>query len=120
VIEAKGKTIVQPIDLPLGDAKRPAPHTLVIDKYIRNAAEVIGADLAKQTSQMLLEIERLPSIRRYWTFWQSGRSRARQHLARKIGSNRGRPPSLLFMAAASPRRPSRPSPTWRFPISDRL
>ena len=63
VIEAKGKTIVQPIDLPLGDAKRPAPHTLVIDKYIRNAAEVIGADLAKQTSQMLLEIERLPSIR---------------------------------------------------------
>ena len=62
VIEARGKTTVQPIDIPLGDAKRPAPPALVIEKYVRNAGEVIGADLARQTAQMLLEIEKLPSI----------------------------------------------------------
>lgn len=63
VIEAKGKTIVQPIDYPLGDVRRPAPPALVIEKYVRNAAEVIGTELAKETAQMLLAIETLPSIR---------------------------------------------------------
>jgi len=63
VIQAKGKSIVQPIDLPLGDAKRPAPDSLVIEKYVRNAGEVVGTDLAQRTSRMLLEIETLASIR---------------------------------------------------------
>ncbi|RPI44742.1 MAG: hypothetical protein EHM59_12005, partial [Betaproteobacteria bacterium] len=63
VIEAKAGTTVQPIDYPLGDCRRPAPHALVIEKYIRNATEVIGSDRARQTSQMLLQIETLASIR---------------------------------------------------------
>ena len=63
VIEAKGKTIKQPIEIPLGDARRPAPPSLVIEKYVRNATEVIGADRAKETAQMLLSIETLASIR---------------------------------------------------------
>lgn len=63
VITAKGKATVQPIDYPLGDARRPAPPAMVIEKYVRNAEEVIGADIARQTAQMLLEIEKLPSIR---------------------------------------------------------
>jgi len=63
VIEARGKTIVQPIDVPLGDAKRPAPPALVIEKYERNAGEVIGSGRARETSRMLLEIERLPTLR---------------------------------------------------------
>ena len=63
VIVAKGKTINQPIEIPLGDAKKPAPPALVLDKYIRNASEVVGADVAKRTAKMLQEIETLPSIR---------------------------------------------------------
>jgi 2-methylcitrate dehydratase PrpD len=63
VIVAKGKTIVQPIEIPLGDAKRPVPPSQVVEKYVRNAGEVIGTDAARQTAQMLLEIETLPSIR---------------------------------------------------------
>lgn len=63
VIEAKGKTIKQPIEIPLGDAKRPVPPAQVVEKYIRNAAEVVGTDVARQTSRMLLEIETLSSIR---------------------------------------------------------
>lgn len=63
VIEAKGKTIEQPIEIPLGDAKRPVPASFVVEKYVRNAAEVVGADVAKRTAQMLLEIEKLASIR---------------------------------------------------------
>jgi 2-methylcitrate dehydratase PrpD len=63
VIETKGKTIEQPIEIPLGDAKRPVPPSQVVEKYVRNASEVVGADVAKQTSQMLLKIETLSSIR---------------------------------------------------------
>ena len=63
VIVAKGKTINQPIEIPLGDAKKPAPPALVLDKYIRNASEVVGADVAKRTAKMLQEIDTLPSIR---------------------------------------------------------
>ena len=63
VIEAKGKTIRQPIELPLGDCTRPAAPSLVIDKYIRNASEVVGAEVAKRTADMLLGIEKLASIR---------------------------------------------------------
>jgi 2-methylcitrate dehydratase PrpD len=63
VIEAKGKTIRQPIEIPLGDAKRPVPPSQVVEKYVRNAAEVVGTDVAKKTAQMLLQIETLSSIR---------------------------------------------------------
>lgn len=63
VIEAKGKTIMQPIEIPLGDAKRPVPPAQVVEKYVRNASEVVGTDVAKRTAQMLLEIETLASIR---------------------------------------------------------
>lgn len=62
-IEAKGRTIMQPIEIPLGDAKRPVPPAQVVEKYVRNAAEVVGTDVAERTAQMLLEIEKLPSIR---------------------------------------------------------
>lgn len=63
VIEAKGKRIVQPIEIPLGDARRPAPPSLVVEKYVRNAAEVIGEQQARETAQQLLAIESLASIR---------------------------------------------------------
>jgi hypothetical protein len=35
----------------------------VVEKYVRNAGEVVGPDVAKQTAQMLLKIETLASIR---------------------------------------------------------
>ena len=63
VIVARGKTINQPIEIPLGDSKKPAPPALVLEKYIRNASEVVGSDVAKRTAKMLQEIETLPSIR---------------------------------------------------------
>ena len=63
VIEAGGKTIEQPIEIPIGDAKRPVPPAHVVEKYVRNAEEVVGAGVAKRTAQMLLEIETLSSIR---------------------------------------------------------
>ena len=63
VIEARGKTTVQPIEIPLGDARRPVPPAQVVEKYIRNAGEVVGTDVAKRTAQMVLEIETLSSIR---------------------------------------------------------
>jgi 2-methylcitrate dehydratase PrpD len=63
VIEAKGKTTMQPIEIPLGDCRRPVPPSQVVDKYVRNAAEVVGTDVAKKTAQMLLKIETLSSIR---------------------------------------------------------
>lgn len=63
VIEAKGKTTVQPIEIPLGDAKRPVPPAQVVEKYVRNAEEVVGTLVAKETARMLQEIETLSSIR---------------------------------------------------------
>ena len=63
VIEAKGKTTVYPIEIPLGDAKRPVPPAQVVEKYVRNAEEVLGTAAAKETARMLQEIETLPSIR---------------------------------------------------------
>jgi len=63
VIQAKGRTIEQPIEIPLGDAKRPIPPSQVVDKYVRNASEVVGAEVAKHTAQMLLAIDTLASIR---------------------------------------------------------
>lgn len=63
VIRANGKTIEQPIEIPVGDARRPVPPSQVVDKYVRNASEVVGEDVAKRTAQMLLEIEKLASIR---------------------------------------------------------
>ena len=62
-IEAKGQTIMQPIEIPLGDAKRPVPPAQVLEKYVRNAAEVVGEDVARRTLRMLQDIETLPSIR---------------------------------------------------------
>jgi 2-methylcitrate dehydratase PrpD len=63
MIEAKGRTKAQPIEIPLGDCKRPVPPSQVVDKYIRNAGEVVGTDIARETAQMLLKIETLSSIR---------------------------------------------------------
>ena len=63
IVEAQGKTIVRPIEIPLGDARRPAHPALVVEKYVRNAAEVIGVEQARATAQMLAAIETLPSIR---------------------------------------------------------
>jgi len=63
MIEAKGRTKAQPIEIPLGDCKRPVPPSQVVDKYIRNAGEVVGTDVARETAQMLLKIETLSSIR---------------------------------------------------------
>ena len=63
VIESKGETMMQPIEIPLGDAKRPVPPAQVVEKYVRNAEEVVGTGVAKQTARMLLEIETLSSIR---------------------------------------------------------
>jgi len=63
IVEAKGKTIVQPIELPTGHAKRPIPPEQVIEKFHRNAAEVVGLDVAREASRMLLAIETLPGIR---------------------------------------------------------
>jgi 2-methylcitrate dehydratase PrpD len=63
VIEARGRTIAQPIEIPIGDAKRPVPPAQVVEKYIRNAEEVVGADAARQTARMLQEIETLSSVR---------------------------------------------------------
>jgi 2-methylcitrate dehydratase PrpD len=63
MIEAKGKTIAQPIEIPLGDCKRPVPPAQVVDKYVRNAGEVVGTAVAQETAQMLLKIETLSSIR---------------------------------------------------------
>src|SRR5258706_16239289 len=57
IIEAKGKTIVQPIEIPTGHAKRPIPPSQVIDKYMRNASEVVGEKVAKESAQMLQEID---------------------------------------------------------------
>jgi 2-methylcitrate dehydratase PrpD len=63
MIEAKGRTKAQPIEIPLGDCKRPVPPAQVVEKYVRNAAEVVGTEAAQETAQMLLKIETLPSIR---------------------------------------------------------
>lgn len=59
VIVANGKTTLQPIDIPLGDARNPAPPSLIIEKYLRNAGEVLGDEVAKTTCDMLLAIETL-------------------------------------------------------------
>ncbi|MPZ44929.1 MAG: hypothetical protein GEV05_16320 [Betaproteobacteria bacterium] len=63
VIEAQGKTIRQPIEIPLGDHRRPAPPSQVVEKYIRNAQEVVGPEVAGKSARMLQSIETLPSIR---------------------------------------------------------
>jgi 2-methylcitrate dehydratase PrpD len=64
VVEAKGRTIRQPIEIPVGDCKRPLAAAKVVEKYVRNAQEVVAADVAKRTADMLLDIEILASIRR--------------------------------------------------------
>jgi 2-methylcitrate dehydratase PrpD len=63
MIEASGQTTAQPIDYPLGDSRRPAPPAMVIEKYVRNATEVVGKQVAERTAQMLLDIETLASVR---------------------------------------------------------
>lgn len=63
VIEAGGRTIMQPIEIALGDAKRPVPPTQVVEKYVRNAEEVVGSNVARRTAEMLQELETLASIR---------------------------------------------------------
>ena len=56
-----GEPVHQVVPVP-ATAVPPAPPSLVIEKYLRNAGEVLGAELAKKTSEMLLAIETLPSI----------------------------------------------------------
>jgi hypothetical protein len=63
VVEAKGRTIRQPIEIPVGDCKRPLAAAKVVEKYVRNAQEVVAADVAKRTADMLLDIETLAGIR---------------------------------------------------------
>jgi hypothetical protein len=63
VVEAKGRTIRQPIEIPVGDCKRPLAAAKVVEKYVRNAQEVVAADVAKRTADMPLDIETLASIR---------------------------------------------------------
>jgi 2-methylcitrate dehydratase PrpD len=63
VIEAKGKTIRQPIEYPLGDCRRPVAPAQVVEKYLRNAREVVSAEAAEESARMLQQIETLPSIR---------------------------------------------------------
>ena len=63
VIVAQGKTIRQPIEIPLGDHRRPVPPSLVVEKYVRNAAEVLGKDAAEKTARMLQQLETLASLR---------------------------------------------------------
>jgi hypothetical protein len=36
----------------------------VVEKYVRNAQEVVAVDVAKRTADMLLDIETLAAIRR--------------------------------------------------------
>jgi 2-methylcitrate dehydratase PrpD len=63
VIEARGRRLRQPIDIPLGDCKRPLPPERVAAKYVANASEVLGTEAAQKTAGMLRAIETLPSIR---------------------------------------------------------
>jgi 2-methylcitrate dehydratase PrpD len=63
VIETRTATVRQPIEIPLGDHRRPAPASLVVEKYLRNAQEVLGAEAAEESARMLQAIETLPSIR---------------------------------------------------------
>jgi aconitate decarboxylase len=63
VIEVHGKTFRQPIEIPLGDHRRPVPPAHVVAKYVRNASEVVGQEVAEKTASMLQRIETLPSIR---------------------------------------------------------
>lgn len=63
VVEAKGRTIRQPIEIPVGDCKRPLAAAKVVEKYVRNAQEVVAADVATRTADLLLDIEILAGIR---------------------------------------------------------
>jgi 2-methylcitrate dehydratase PrpD len=63
VIEAKGKAIRQPIEYPLGDFRRPVAPSQVVEKYVRNAREVVNSEAAEESARMLQGIETLPSIR---------------------------------------------------------
>jgi hypothetical protein len=45
------------------DCKRPLAAAKVVEKYVRNAQEVVAADVAKRTADMLLDIETLAGIR---------------------------------------------------------
>jgi 2-methylcitrate dehydratase PrpD len=63
LIQAGGQTLREPIEIPLGDHRRPVPPSQVVEKYLRNASEVLGADAARKTARMLQEIETLPSVR---------------------------------------------------------
>jgi 2-methylcitrate dehydratase PrpD len=63
VIEAQGQTLRQPIEIPLGDHRRPVPPSQVVEKYVRNASEVVSPAVAEKTAQMLQRIETLDSIR---------------------------------------------------------
>jgi len=63
VIEAHGRTVRQPIEIPLGDHRRPVPPSHVVAKYVTNASEVLGNEAAEKTAGMLQQLEKLASIR---------------------------------------------------------
>jgi hypothetical protein len=46
-----------------GDRNRPPAAAKVVENYVRNAQEVVAADVAKRTADMLLDIETLAGIR---------------------------------------------------------
>jgi hypothetical protein len=59
----KAARSVSPIEIPVGDCKRPLAAAKVVEKYVRKAQEVVAADVAKRTADMLLDIETLAGIR---------------------------------------------------------
>lgn len=63
VIQTKRATLRMPIDIPLGDHRRPVPSSQVIAKYVRNASEVLGESAAQRSAEMLQKLETLTSIR---------------------------------------------------------
>lgn len=63
IVQTGGKTLRVPIEIPLGDCRRPVPPSQVVDKYVRNAAEVVGEKSAQTTARMLQDLESLKSIR---------------------------------------------------------
>ena len=54
--------VVQPVEVSTGDARRPVGLQEVKAKYLANVEPVLGADVARETAEMLLALEELPRI----------------------------------------------------------
>ena len=57
-----GRGSVQPVEVSTGDARRPVGLQEVKAKYLANVEPVLGADVARETAEMLLALEELPRI----------------------------------------------------------